>query len=160
MVLVTARAPLDGWGCVRRRAAPWGVRRVRAAHRGPLLPAGRGQAVARAVPHVQRLPLSPRLRAHVLCSRRTDLLQGGLLQVSQSSWRVRGSMMEPCVSVHFLLFMYVHISCSTMLTLFPWMWSTLHFYVHVTSMCSLFVFTCVPICLVDVFFACLYVFSW
>ena len=63
------------------RRARRSVRRLRPEDRGPLLPAGRGQAVAHALPQVLRVQTQPGVGAHLLQQRRQHLLQGGLLQV-------------------------------------------------------------------------------
>lgn len=82
------------------------VRGLRQEDRGPLLPAGRGQAVAHALPQVLRVQAQPGVRAHLLQQGRQHLLQGGLLQVGPrgpGSWgsevavlRIRGA---ECVAV-------------------------------------------------------------
>lgn len=57
------------------------VRGLRQEDRGPLLPAGRGQTVAHALPQVLRVQTQPGVGAHLLQQGRQHLLQGGLLQV-------------------------------------------------------------------------------
>lgn len=55
------------------------VRRLRQEDCGPLLPAGRGQAVAHALPQVLRVQTQPGVGAHLLQQGRQHLLQGRLL---------------------------------------------------------------------------------
>lgn len=57
------------------------MRGLRPEDRGPLLPAGRGQAVAHALSEVLRVQTQPGVRAHLLQQGRQHLLQRGLLQV-------------------------------------------------------------------------------
>lgn len=59
------------------------VRGLRQENRGPILPVGRGQAVAHALPQVLRVQTQPGVRAHLLQQRRQHLLQRGLLQVGE-----------------------------------------------------------------------------
>lgn len=64
---------------VHRRGQGRAVRRLRRQDLGPLLSAGRGQAVAYAMPEVLRMQTEPGVRADLLQQGRQHLLQGGLL---------------------------------------------------------------------------------
>lgn len=74
-------SPLTPVHAVYDRRARGSVRRLWQEDRGPLLPAGRGQAVAHALPQVLRVQTQPGVWAHLLQQGRQHLLQGGLLQV-------------------------------------------------------------------------------
>lgn len=78
------RASLRVWPVVHAvhdERARGSVRGLRQKDRGPLLPAGRGQTVAHALPQVLRVQTQPGVWAHLLQQGRQHLLQGGLLQV-------------------------------------------------------------------------------
>lgn len=60
------------------------VCRLRQEDHGPLLPAGRGQTVAYALPQMLRVQTQPGVWTHLFQQGRKHLLQGGLLQVESA----------------------------------------------------------------------------
>ena len=66
---------------MREQRARGPVRRLRQEDHRPLLPAGRGQTVAHALPQMLRVQTQPGVGTHLFQQGRKHLLQGGLLQV-------------------------------------------------------------------------------